>query len=85
MVNKNWDDEEDEDECGCGDDTCDTTSNDVTSNGIYEFTVDDLGDDKTDKIFYKCPDFPNCSVVTPFAIRLSSPADMAHYMKYHDV
>lgn len=35
-------------------------------------------------IKYKCPDFPYCKVITPFAIRLSTPKDMEHFLKYHD-
>lgn len=35
-------------------------------------------------IKYKCPNFPYCKVVTPFAIRLSTPKDMEHFVKYHD-
>lgn len=35
-------------------------------------------------IKFKCPDFPKCPVVTPFEIRLSTPEDMKHFMKYHD-
>lgn len=34
---------------------------------------------------YKCPDFPYCKVVTPFSIRLLTPDDMKHYLKYHDM
>ena len=35
-------------------------------------------------IKYKCPNFPYCKVATPFEIRLSTPKDMEHFMKYHD-
>ncbi len=62
------------DDCDCGDEICES----------FDFTVEDRNVGEPSPVFYKCPDFPNCSVCTPFMIRLSTPDDMEHFMKYHE-
>lgn len=79
MVSKNWDDESD----GCEDGICDC---DGIVDESEDYSVDERpnGDHTNKPKFYKCPDFPNCHVVTPFGINIVEPADMDHYLLYHD-
>ncbi len=69
----------DDEKCNCGDDDCE--SYDFTVEGT---TAEERNRGEPDPVYYKCPDFPNCPVVTPFMIRLSTPKDMEHFMKYHE-
>ncbi len=51
----------------------------------YDFTVEARNTSGADRpVYYKCPEFPNCKVCTPFMIRLNTPDDMEHFMKYHE-
>ena len=50
----------------------------------YDFTVEPRDIGVPSPVYFKCPDFPNCPVCTPFMIRISTPDDMDHFTKYHE-